>query len=87
MDTEVYKVQPARMCYEVQFGTYCAATSPFATFAEALAFYRGFKIGDRGRSRPLDLRIVNTERADGSEDGNETGLSDEEREAIEEVST
>jgi len=88
MDTEVYKIQPAppeRFPYRVEFGHYMALSEPFATFPEALAFYRGYntaKYSLAEQPQKHDCRIINTDMADGSEDGRADGLTDDEREAI-----
>jgi hypothetical protein len=87
-----YGRKPPRLCYEAQFGFQCEHITAFATFPEALLFYRGYVACSKEREDEegpsgLDYgpRIVNTDRADGSEDGNPSGLTQEEREAIEEV--
>jgi hypothetical protein len=91
MDTEVYKLAE-RKPYAVQFGFQCEQSETFATFAEALLFFRGYLEAvriERGSKVPPcrqdGPRIVNTDRHDGSEDGNYGGLTQEEREAVEEV--
>jgi len=42
MDSLTYKLTPAPLCYEVQFGYSCCHKVAFASFEMALAFYRGY---------------------------------------------
>jgi hypothetical protein len=85
MDTEVYKVQPPRLCYEVQFNPGAGGPIQFERFSDALAYYRGYLKGQASAGRDDGPRIVNIDRHDGSPDGNYGGLTDDERAAIEEV--
>jgi len=90
MDTEVYKVQPAapKLPYRVDYGRGFQVFGEFATFPEALAFYQGVGSGYHysNATGGMDRRIINTDRADGSEDSRcQDGLTEDERAAVEEV--
>jgi hypothetical protein len=87
MDTDHVKFRPAaKLPYEILSARSDGCLAAFATFDLALAYYRGYveAIG-RCFTRPALPRVVNTDRRDGSEDGNDSGLSDEEREALEAI--
>jgi hypothetical protein len=74
---------PAGLTYEVQYGHAMDSRAKFATFDEALLFYRGYLARCTTALNPMnECRIVNTDRHDG---GKHHGLTDEEREAVEEV--
>lgn len=77
--------------FRVEFGYSLAEGVNFATFELALAFYRGFVMAvDSVAEQPKrhQPRLVNIDNLDGSEDARNggTGLTDEEREAVEEIS-
>lgn len=83
-------VQPTKLIYEVLSGRSTGVLAAFASFDLARAYYRGYCEAARRHNERSGLssylpRIVNTERADGSEDGNESGLSEDERNAIDEI--
>lgn len=85
----------SRLPYAVQYGPACSESATFATFGEALAFWRGFNAGKSYRITSVDPaklfghddgpRIVNTDRLDGAEDGNPSGLTEDEREQLREA--
>jgi hypothetical protein len=78
---------PARLCYEVQFGYMCRQSAKFATFAEALAFLRGYNEA-RDVQYSNAPRIVNTDNIDGADDASpaaQHGLTADEWERVQEV--
>ena len=88
MDTDHVKLRPAaNLPYRVEYGRGLQVHGTFATFPEALAFYQGVHSGYfySNATGGMDRRIVNTDRHDGSDDGNYGGLTELEREAIEDV--
>lgn len=75
-----------RKPYAVQYGPACSESATFATFGEALAFYRGYWAALMSQPSIVpsgaQCRIVNTDRLDGAEDGNPSGLTEDERELL-----
>ncbi len=74
--------------YVVEFGSALHERVRFATFELALAFYRGYSAAKSAhwneRQSHMDdgPRLRNIDRADGSEDGNPSGLSEDEKEML-----
>jgi hypothetical protein len=89
MDHEGYKIQPARLCYEVQFGWSCEEKEAFATFDDALLFYRGYHAANHREDDASEgCRIVNTDNIDGADDASSAaqhGLTADEWERVQEV--
>lgn len=52
--------------YRVEFGYMCQQHADFATFVEALAYYRGYKKGSP-YLRP-EIRLINHTNLDGADD-------------------
>ena len=72
---------PQRLSYEVQFGTQLQQSLRFRTFDLAMAFAEGWKAGRKSAGFSYDFRIVNLDRVD----ENSPGLSEEEKERVEEL--
>jgi hypothetical protein len=70
--------------YRCEYGYMCQSRVDFATFAEALAYYRGFRRGSC-LNRP-EIRIINHTNIDGADDAKpwaQAGLTEDEWEQIE----
>src|SRR5690349_21041802 len=87
---EVYPAEP--FPYRVEFGYMCKSRVDFATFEEALAFYRGFSEAiDRygNHHAPEDgPRLINHTNIDGADDASSAaqhGLTADEWERVQEV--
>ena len=74
----------SKLPYRVEFGRGLLVHGEFATFPEALAFYQGVQNGYyySNATGGMDRRVINIDRADGSEDGRPDGLTDDEREQL-----
>jgi hypothetical protein len=64
--------------YEVLWGRMHKNWAKFETFGESLEFYRMLK-------SEAERAVVNTDRMEGSEDGNPSGLTEDEREMVREA--
>lgn len=86
-----YGRKPPRLIYEILSARSDGVLAAFATFDLALAYYRGYCAAvrrvayDPMAGIAAAPRVVSTDRHDGSEDGNYGGLSEDERNAIEEA--
>ncbi len=89
MDTEAYKIQPARLSYEVRYGDNLSDRIAFASFELALAFYRGYNIGNNYAGHADDgPTLVNADNIDGADDSSpaaQRGLTQAEFDAVEEA--
>jgi hypothetical protein len=80
-----------RKPYLVEFGYHCHNYVAFEEFDEALVFYEGYSVAKNREpnygtfSTDDGPRIVNLDHTDGSEDGNSSGLTQEQKEAIDAV--
>ena len=75
--------------YRVEYGWCCEEGSDFATFEEALTFYKGFLAGFGGHGiKGESFRLVNPDNIDGAEDASaaaQHGLTRSEWEQVEAV--